>query len=360
MIANLVRSEINKIKEINWGDIPSNDGNRLLWGENPLPPKEAIIAISNDAQNVNLYPSPTKAKLRERLANYNNVSVDNITITNGSDEAIELIAKVFIDRQDEVIIPIPTFPVYESVSIMMSAKVKKLPLEKNFSLSREKLIKRITPKTKIIWIANPNNPTGNILLTKPQIENLARQCNCLLVIDECYFEIAKVSAVGLIKKYPNIIILRSFSKVFGLAGARIGYILADRMVISYLNRLLFANQVFNVNRFAQTAGIAILENKKKIRRIVENYITLKKTFEMRLSNIGKVKIIPTKTTFSLLDIRKTQLTSSQLKEKLLEKNIYIKDCYMYESLGLNYVYLGIPAKKYQDTIIKSMETILRK
>ena len=188
-IKKLVRKQIRKMQEINWGDIPDDTGMRLLWGENQKFLDIYKEAVEKEINKINLYPSPTKQTLKEELAIYNKVMPGNIIPTNGSDEALELIAKVFIAEDDEVIMPLPSYQCFQSVSQMMGAKVVTVPLEKDFSLDANKLLKTVTQKTKIIWIANPNNPTGNLLLSEKQIKYLAKKVNCLLVVDECYFEL---------------------------------------------------------------------------------------------------------------------------------------------------------------------------
>ena len=188
MIKKLVRKQILQMKEINWGDIPDGNGMRLLWGENQKFLSIYKDAIEKEISKINLYPSPSKSVLKKALAEYNNVREENILPTNGSDEALELIAKVFIAECDEVVIPVPSFPCYDSDSQMMGAKIVTLNLENDFSLDVDKLLKLVTKKTKVIWIANPNNPTGNLLLNQKQIKEIAKKAQCLLVIDECYFE----------------------------------------------------------------------------------------------------------------------------------------------------------------------------
>src|SRR5690242_3581193 len=119
MIDQLVRQQIKNMQEINWGEIPDNNPYRLLWGENQQALAIYKNAIVNEIQKINLYPSATKLRLREKIASYNNVSSDNIVLTNGSDEALELIAKVFLDPVDEVVIPSPSYPGFTSASEMM-------------------------------------------------------------------------------------------------------------------------------------------------------------------------------------------------------------------------------------------------
>ncbi len=347
------------MQEINWGDVPDDNPLRLLWGENQKFFKIYKKAIENELYKINLYPSPTKQVLKEALARYNSVKPENIIPTNGSDEALELIAKVFISENDEVIMPLPSYPCFESVSQMMGAKITTISLEENFTLNIKSLLNVITKKTKIIWIANPNNPTGNILISKKQIEYLLKKINCLLVVDECYFELAGTTGVSLINKYPNLIVVRSFSKVFALAGARLGYLMCNKKTAAYLNRLQQTNQVFCVNRFAQAAAIALLRKPKQITDSILEFQNLKQKFESTLERIPELIILETKTTFCLAKIQ-SDITAAQFKKKLMMQNIFIKDCSIYEGLGKQFIYLGIPQERYQQKVVESIKKILLK
>jgi len=358
MISKLVRKQILQMPEINWGDVPDNTGMRLLWGENQKFIQIYRDAIEKEIEKINLYPSPTQKVLKEALARYNNVFPTNIIPTNGSDEAIELIAKVFVAEGDEVIVPIPSFPCYVSASQMMGAKIVTLPLEKDFSLNVDTLIKTVTKKTKAIWIANPNNPTGNLLLTQKQIEEIAKKVNCLLIVDECYFELGGVTGASLIQKYPNLLVIRSFSKVFAMAGARLGYLICNEEVANYLNRVQLSNQVFHVNRFAQAASIAILGQPQLLKESISEFQVLKGSFEAKLKQVIQLEILETKTTFCLTKIL-SATTAGELKEQLKNQNIFIKDCSIYEGFGKQYMYLGVPEEKYQQKVADSIKNILK-
>lgn len=355
-IDQLVRKQIKNMEEINWGEIPENNPYKLLWGENQQSLAVYKDVIIKEIEKINLYPSATKFRLRQKLALYNNVQPENIVLTNGSDEALELIAKVFLNPSDEVVIPSPSYPCFTSVSEMMGAKIMNVKLEKDFSLDIKRLINVVTKQTKIVWIANPNNPTGNIILNKEQIENLAKKLNCLLVVDECYFELSQITASSLIKENSNIIVTRSFSKVFALAGARLGYIIANEKITKYLNQLQQTNQVFSVNRFAYAAGLSIMSAPQLIAKTITKFQETKKGFEQMLNNIP-LEIFPTLTTFCLAKLP-NNITGKDLKEKLLEKDIYIKDCSIYPNLGKQFIYLGIPQKQYQKMCIAKIKEAL--
>jgi histidinol-phosphate aminotransferase len=328
-----------------------------LWGENQQLLEVYRTAITQEISKINLYPSPTKQALKIALARYNQLEPANIIPTNGSDEALELIAKVFIAEGDEVIMPQPSYPCFESVSQMMGATIITVPLAADFSLDVDQLLQAVTNKTKIIWIANPNNPTGNLLLSTAQIALIASRVQCLFVIDECYFELGGVTGAALINQYPNVIIVRSFSKVFALAGARLGYLISNPETAKYLNRLQQTNQVFSVNRFAQAAALAILRQPALIKKSVRQFRNRQQSFETKLKLIPQLEVMDTKTTFCLAKIN-NDLTATKLKVRLAEQNIFIKDCSIYTGLGKQYIYLGVPSEQYQPLLIKAISNIL--
>lgn len=358
MIKTFVRNEIIQMKPVAWGDIPEDSSGRLLWGENPLLPTFAFPAIQKETGRINRYPSPRQIELKKLLAKYNTIQPKNILLTNGSDEALELIAKVFISQDDEVIIPSPSYPCFTSVSEMMGAKIISIPLATDFSLSIEAILQSVTDKTKIIWLANPNNPTGNLLVSKKQIETIAQKANCILAIDECYAELGGTTGVQLINTYPNVVIVRSFSKVFALAGARLGYIAGNSKMLAYLNTLQKTNQVFSVNRFAVAVATAMLQQPRRTKAFIEKFSKLKKEFESKLKEIPKLCVLETKTTFCLVKIL-SSITARQVRIKLQKKNIFIKDCSIYEGLGKQYMYLGIPQKRDQKQIIACIKASLQ-
>ena len=357
-ISQKVRSQIRGVKTTNWGEIPENSESRLMFGENPFIWKECVTEIKREVDKINTYPSPTKETLIKKIAKYNNVLPTNIVVTNGSDDGIELITKVFIDLEDTVIIPTPTFPVYESASKMMGANIINVSLDSNFKLDLKELIKKVNKSTKIIWIANPNNPTGNILISKDQIEWLLKKTqDTLVVIDECYFELSQVTAIDLVKKYNNLIILRSFSKIFGLAGLRLGYIISNPTIVLYCKALQQNNQPFSVNRLALAAGAVIMDNLTKINKAIKEYKDIKNSFEKKIQRIKGVEVLSTFTTFSLIKLPE-QFSASFIKNELSKKRIYIKDCSIYSGLGSRYIYLGIPKKNSQQKVIKELAKLI--
>ena len=352
----LFRKETDLIHPINWGEVSGNKI-RLLWGENPIKANQEIKrAIIKEISNINKYPDPEKSILTKKLASYNKVNPKNILITNGSDEAIDLIAKTFIDKGDEVIFPVPTFPTYGNAALLMGGIVRKVLLDKELNLNVKDIFSRISKKTKLIFIANPNNPSGNILISNAQISKLAAYFKGVIIIDECYYEFSKKTAVPLIKKFKNIIVLRSMSKTFALAGLRVGYMVAHEDIASKLSAISNTLQPFNVNRIAQVAAVSALNHKKQI---IKQFEGVKESLLIELKKIKEIKVFDTLTSFVILDLSKTDITAKELKEKMEKRGVLIKDCGIFENFGPQYAYLGIPPKDKIKKVINSIKGVLK-
>lgn len=235
---------------------------KLASNENPLGPSpKAVLAVKKELKRINLYPDGGAFYLRKKLAADLKIGTDCLVFGNGSNEIIELILKAFLHEKERVIVNKPDFLVYKLAVLQEAGEVVEVPL-KNFKCDLEAVKKKIDKKTKIIFIANPNNPVGTYVGRK-DLENFLRNLprRIIVVLDEAYFEFAEE------RDYPNgidyinsnnIIVLRTFSKAYGLAGLRIGYGVARPYFINCLNK---ARQPFNVNSLAQTGALAALSDK---------------------------------------------------------------------------------------------------
>lgn len=246
---------------------------KLASNENHLGPSpEAVSAIREAADRVYLYPDSYCRRLRSLLAQRLNVGEDNLIVGNGSDEVLKLVAEAYLDPEDETILGWPSFSEYEFVTHLMAAKPIKVPLTPDLRYDLAAIKARVTPRTKIVFICNPNNPTGTIV-TEGEVEEFLRGLpeEVLVVFDEAYYEYVTRADYPDTVKYvrqgrKNILVLRTFSKIYGLAGLRVGYGIGSKELISWISR---AKDPFNVNSLAQIAACAALNDRQHIESSVE-------------------------------------------------------------------------------------------
>ena len=259
--------------------------------------------------------------LRNALVDYTGAREEQIIIGNGSDDLIDLILKVFVNSQEQILVPIPTFAWYWFSAKAQNKEILFVNRTEDFGLNVDALVQKVTSKVKVIFIANPNNPTGNLI---PQgfLVDLIKRVDCLVVVDECYFEISQETVVNLTDTYSNLIILRSFSKGFALAGLRIGYAIANEKLIDYLYK---AAQFFCVNGLAQVAGIAALDDLVYLRSQIRHIKQERKRLIESFSKLG-FTVYPSATNFIFIGTKPLNIPSSNLVKLLQSKDIYVKDC----------------------------------
>ncbi len=200
---------------------------RMMSNENLVEPPEAVLdAVVNAARMGNLYPG-SGPLLRKKLGEAAGLTEDNVVLGNGSTDVINFVIHTFIGPGDEVLIPVPTFPMYESRTKVAGGTVVQVPFTPDFYWDMDAILKAVTPKTKLIFICSPNNPTGNRIADSDLKRILS--LGIPTFFDEAYYELSNVveSKAGWIKDYPHMVVNRTFSKAYGLAGFRIGYLLCD-------------------------------------------------------------------------------------------------------------------------------------
>lgn len=276
---------------------------KLASNENPIGPSEKVInTIKDTAKNVSLYPDGNAYYLKKVLSEKLNVDESNVLFGNGSDEIIELIYRTFATNpNDEILYCFPTFVEYKIMGAAFNKKIVELPL-RDYSYDVDALIGAINNNTKLIFLNIPNNPTGTVM-KYDDIKKIidVSSDNTLIIIDEAYYEYAKADRdyPDFLKLYqlPNVIILRTFSKAYALAGLRIGYAVADREIINYLNR---TRPPFNVNIIAQAAAITALDDDEHLKKTIEVNEAGKKYLYNEFDKIG-IKYIKTYANFILFD-----------------------------------------------------------
>jgi histidinol-phosphate aminotransferase len=231
---------------------------KLASNENPLGPSAKVLAVIQQASaELTRYPDGNGFALKQALAKKCSLSAEQITLGNGSNDVLEMLARAFVSPADEVLFSEHAFAVYPLVTQAIGAKAVVAPA-KDYGHDLAKMAELISNKTKMIFIANPNNPTGTYLAPE-LVEQFIQQVpeTCLVVLDEAYVEYGDqtVDSLSYLAKYSNLVITRTFSKAYGLAGLRVGYALSDPQVADLLNRI---RQPFNVNSLALVAAEAAL------------------------------------------------------------------------------------------------------
>lgn len=301
---------------------------KLASNEIPFIPAFIHSAIRREINNINRYPEAGCFYLRKILAKKLQVEEGQIVFGNGSDEIITLSLKALIDEGDEVITAYPTFLIYEIQAQIAGAEVIKVPL-KNFSYDLDAIAEKISLKTKIIFIANPDNPTGSYL-THRQVEVFLKKVpkRVLVFFDEAYFEFAPSDfprTKEFLDSRENIIFTRTFSKAFGLAGLRIGYGVTTLQLAAGLNKV---REPFNVNRFAQVSACAAIKNKTFVKKAV-SYIGKEKAYLYKELEKLNIAFFKSAANFILVDFKRS---TREFYDYLLRRGVIIREL---KGWGLN-------------------------
>ena len=280
--------------------------------------------LSNKNLILSKYPDSKSNILRKEISKKFNCDLNKIICGAGSDEIIQMICQLYIKQSDEVIVPQYSFLMYRIYAQIVGAKVI-FSKEKNFKVSVSEIIKNVTKKTKIVFIANPNNPTGTYL-TKIELIELRKKLkkNILLVLDDAYFEYMKnkdyKSSLDLFKNKDNVVVIRTFSKIYGLASLRVGWGYASKKIINAMNLI---KPPFNVNQLGQIAATEALKDKKFISRSVNhNIVTANKVKKF----LERFNIFSNQVTanFLLLNFDKCKFTAKYIFKKLQSKGIILR------------------------------------
>ncbi|MFA4888325.1 MAG: histidinol-phosphate transaminase [Candidatus Omnitrophota bacterium] len=326
---------------------------KLASNENPLgaSPK-ALAYIRRSLPLINRYPDSNGFYLKKRLAKYFGLQPKNFVLGNGSDELIDIILKAFVEEDEQIITADHTFLEYKIISHVKGRAVTTVPL-KYFKYDLEAIKKKIDRKTKVIFISNPNNPTGTYV-TRLELEEFMRDLpeGVLLVLDEAYDAFIDVDDFPSSLSYlrdKNIVILKTFSKAYGLAGLRIGYAITRPEFSSYMD---VARQPFNVNSLAQAAATAALDDKKFLQKTRKVVLEGKYYLYDQLSKMG-VAYVPSVANFILIDCGRDGM---ELFRQILKFGVIVRDMQQY---GLkNYIRVTVGTKKENERFIKVFKKVL--
>lgn len=303
---------------------------KLASNENPIgvSPK-AVAAMQEAIHRVNLYPDSANYELRTAIGKHFGFPLEQVAVGNGADDLILQLSMACLDEGDQVIASRSSFPIYDIYVNVMRANMVKTPLTSAYGLDLEAMADAVCDRTKIIYVCNPNNPTGTIVRKDAVARFLDRVPERVLVVfDEAYREMVDAEdfpdTLGLVReKRPNVAVLRTFSKVYGLAGIRLGYGFAHPDLISTLMRI---KSVFNVNIPAQAAGIAALKDTEFLQRSIELNRTGREFLYEAFDRLG-LPYAESHTNFILVRIGPN---ACDVQQKLLESGVIVRPCGGYE------------------------------
>lgn len=317
-------------------DIVKLGSNENPWGPSP----KAIEAIKNELKSINRYPESQLKDLVHLAAEYSDVEDSQVIIGgDGADEIIDVLAKTFIEPGDEFIVPLPSYMYYEYLLKQYGANpvYARWDLENNV-LDVDSIFEKITPKTKMIFLCSPNNPTGTLIDKMDLVKIISNNPNILIVIDEAYFEYSEVTNKDLINEYDNVFIIRTLSKVLGLAGMRIGYGLSCEEIIEYMHRI---KPVFSLTRLSYVAAVNTFEDKDYIEKSIKEGIESRDYLIDELSKIDSLNVFPSKSNFILIGVKDTGYTAAEITREFMKKGIIVRDCTSFKGLDEYWIRISI-------------------
>jgi histidinol-phosphate aminotransferase len=262
----------------------------------------------------NRYPDPRQWELKKKISSIKNIAPENILLGNGSDECIDLLIRAFCDPQkDNIIICPPTYGMYEVFGHINDVPVKEVPLTSNFQLDLENLENAIDWNTKLIFFCSPNNPTGNSL-NREDIEMVLNNFDGIVVIDEAYINFSRQrSFLGEIKDYPNLVVMQTFSKAWGLAALRLGMNFASRETIDVLNKI---KPPYNINQATQELALKALDQLNEVNELIRAIVSEREALAIELAQMAIVqKIYASDANFLLVKMQNATAVYEFLKQK---------------------------------------------
>jgi len=330
---------------------------KLSANESALGTSPRVKRVLKKNYKISIYPDSKTIELRRSISKKFKCDFNKIICGSGSDEVIQMLCQLYLKDKDQVIVPEYSFLMYRIYATIAGAKVV-FSKEKKFKVSISEILKKVNKNTKIVFIANPNNPTGTYL-NKKELINLRKKLNnrVLLVIDDAYNEYMKdkqySSGLKIFKNSKNVFILRTFSKIYGLASLRIGWGYGDKKIINALNMI---KSPFNVNKIAQLCAIESLKDEKFLKKSIKHNLFWAKKIK---NDLEKLNIFSNKVSanFLLLDFKRCSLSADNVEKKLQKKGLILRETKTY---GLkNCLRLTIGNSLENKLFLKNINKILK-
>ncbi len=268
----------------------------------------------------NRYPDPMQLGLKSLISTLRNLPPEHVFLGNGSDEIIDLVIRSFCDpAQDEIIVLPPTYGMYEVYAHINQVKVKEVPLDAEFDVNSKAVLQEVSEHTKIIFLCSPNNPSGNLLDTA-QVKTILQKFNGLVVVDEAYIDFSDIESwSGYLDLYPNLLVMQTVSKAWGLAGIRLGMGFANSNIVELLNKV---KPPYNISQLTQETAFEALQCVDQKEEVVQLIIQEREKLKKELSELEIVQLVyPSQANFLLVKIN----DAAQVYQELIKNGIVVRD-----------------------------------
>lgn len=327
---------------------------KLDWNESTIPPspnvRKAVMQFLDNELSLNYYPQLFSPDLRLRLQSHVGYPKDHILVTNGSDDALELICKTYLNPGDRVLSPYPTYTHALLFAQSRGAIIDKVIFEDTFAGTVEEILAALTERTKLIYLVNPNNPTGQMFTEEEMVRIAQAAPQAVILIDEAYHEFSHQTLVGLVGRYRNVVVTRTFSKLWGLAALRIGYLVAQPPLISQLCRL---HNPKSVNQIAQVAAAAALEDREYYEKYLEEVDASKELFERWCAKRG-IGFHNTPASYVMVKVDRVK----EVVDALADEGVYVRDRSSFPSLA-GYFRLNLGTVEQTQEVLHRFEKVLK-
>jgi len=329
-------------------EVPVESIIKLDANENPYGCSPRVIQALAGYSHLNIYPDDGQKELRKLLAGYAGVAAEHIVASGGSNQLIDLIVRLFVGPGDEVINCIPTFDVYRFSTEICGGTLINVPRDEIFAVNVKAVKAAISNKTKLIFLANPNSPTGNITPRRDILDIV--DTGIPVIVDEAYYEFSGETVVPLVSQYKNLMVLRTFSKWAGLAGLRVGYGIFPRRIADYLMAI---KMPYNVNVAAIIAVRESLEDLDYLLERVKAIIAERERLFGELKKLKWLKPFPSQANFIFCSVLKG--SAGELHQKLQKKGILVR--YFDKPLLRNSIRISVGKSEHTDALIKTLRAV---
>lgn len=328
---------------------------KLGSNENQYGPYEtAYKAMQEEVGLINIYPERNYIRLKELVGESLGLNGEWVSLGHGAGNVLDSVAKTLLEDGDEVIVPQQSYRLYREISKIMGAKVVEVPLNKNYTIDLADFKKALTEKTKIVWICNPNNPTGTVI-DKDTFDDFvdAMPENCWLVLDQAYAEFCDPALLPDVMKYikegKNVIDIHTFSKYYGLAGGRIGYLVANPEFVNWYDTV---SEPFNANRIGLAGAVALLEHPEECKKYGDIMIHDREWMNDELEKMG-CKTYPSQANFVFFS---TPYSAAEIGEQLLRRGVIVRPCggWGYDK----HIRVSIGTTEQNQTFLKEIKEVL--